>query len=70
MSSLTFKFVISAILWSLGFAAPLEEKAENRSKTKGSILIVSLSHKFVQLTGFYSVASHIGPIQLLEVKLM
>ena len=37
MASLTFKFVISAILWGLGCAAPLEEKAENRSKTKGYI---------------------------------
>ena len=45
MASLTFKFVISAILWGLGCAAPLEEKAENRSKTKGANLIVLVSQK-------------------------
>ena len=50
MSSLSFKFVISAILWSLGCAAPLEEKAENRSKTKGANLIVLVSQK--KVTGF------------------
>ena len=70
MSSLSFKFIISAILWSLVCAAPLEEKAENRSKTKGGQFnCVGFTEKKVPGFAVLSVATVLSTFSVHSVEI-